>query len=207
MASATPLRARTSTCDRLQRARANGHPGGVLWFTGLPGAGKTTLARILESNLFASGYQVIVIDGDDLRRGLSKDLGFSPGDRAENVRRAACLAKMLAEAGLIVIVAMISPFERDRQCARQIVGEGFHLVYVDATLGTCESRDPKGLYRSARRGYVSAFTGVDSPFEPPFDVGLTLDTTNDGVWECSSQLMRYAEVMFVADGARGNLHG
>jgi len=146
------------------RVARNGHDGGVLWFTGLSGAGKSTIAIATEQRLFALGYQVYVLDGDNVRRGLNTNLGFSPDDRAENIRRVGEVAALFADAGIIVISAFISPYRSDRERARlgadRLGGTGrFHEIYIEAPLAICESRDPKGLYKLAREGKIADFTG------------------------------------------------
>ncbi|OUI86278.1 adenylyl-sulfate kinase [Acetobacter tropicalis] len=167
-----------STVTLQDRERAKGHRGGVFWLTGLSGAGKSTLARGAEAALFASGLDVTVLDGDTLRSGLCKDLGFSEADRTENVRRAAEVARILRDAGEIVLVALISPLQSDRALARQIIGDGFAEIFVDADLITCEQRDPKGLYAAARSGKITGFTGIDAPYEAPQSPALHLKTSS-----------------------------
>ena len=162
--------------SRDMRARKLGHEGAIIWLTGLSGAGKSTLATRAEARLFDEGYSTYILDGDDLRRGISADLGFSPEDRHENVRRAGEVAALLADAGLVVLVALISPFAADRAAARRVGGTSFREVFVDASLGTCERRDPRGLYRRARAGEIPEFTGVSSPYEPPTAPDLVIDT-------------------------------
>ena len=148
----------------------------VVWLTGLSGAGKSTIAEGLRSRL---GPAASVLDGDVLRRGLCADLGYSAADRAENVRRAACVAALFADAGMTVIVALISPFRADRDSARDIIGaDRFIEVFVDASLETCEARDAKGLYARARRGEIPDFTGISSPYEPPLSADLTISTAS-----------------------------
>lgn len=154
--------------DDTARARRFGHPGAVIWMTGLSGAGKSTLAMGLERELVQSGYAAYVLDGDNLRHGLNADLGFDPDDRRENVRRAGEVAALFADAGLICIVALISPYRDDRERARAAAGvQRFFEIFVDAPLEVCEARDPKGLYRRARARRISAFTGIDAPYERP----------------------------------------
>jgi adenylyl-sulfate kinase len=162
--------------SREARAHRQGHQGAIIWLTGLSGAGKSTLATSAEARLFATGYVTYVLDGDELRRGLSADLGFSPHDRHENVRRASEVAALLADAGLVVFVAMISPFAADREAARRVGGATFHEVFVKASLDACERRDPRGLYRRARSGEIPEFTGVSSPYEAPTSPDLIIDT-------------------------------
>lgn len=179
-----------------ERKRANGHKGGVLWFTGLSGSGKTTLAFELEQRLFARGFQVYVLDGDNIRHGLSSDLGFSPQDRAENIRRIGEVAALFAEAGNIVISAFISPYREDRQLARAAAGGGFHEVYLSADLSACKERDPKGLYEKALRGEIADFTGVSAPYEAPEAPDLEIDTGRIGVEESIGLLNDYIESAF-----------
>lgn len=181
-----------------ERARANGHRGGVLWLTGLSGAGKSTLAMAVQRALFAQGRQVAVLDGDNLRHGLNRDLGFSDADRSENVRRIAETAKLMAEAGLIVIVSAISPLAAHRAMARTIIGDGFHEVYVRADLATCEARDPKGLYRRARAGEIARFTGISAPYEAPETADLVVDSMQLSLPEASGKLLDWATQSFAA---------
>ena len=176
-----------------QREARNGHRGGVLWFTGLSGAGKSTLAFALEEELFRRGYQVYVIDGDNLRYGLNTDLGFSHEDRTENIRRAGEVAALFARAGTICISAFVSPYRADRDIARAAAGERFNEVYVQADLATCERRDPKGLYKKARRGEIRDFTGVSAPYEAPLAPEIVLDTANHSVAECVAQLLAFID--------------
>jgi bifunctional enzyme CysN/CysC len=182
------------------RGERNGHPGGVLWFTGLSGSGKSTIAIATEQRLFALGYQVYVLDGDNVRRGLNTNLGFSPDDRAENIRRVGEVAALFADAGIIVISAFISPYRSDRERARHGVdrlggGHHFREIYIQAPLSICESRDPKGLYKLARAGKISDFTGISAPYEPPETADLVVDTT---------QLSVDAAVESVVDYVRHN---
>jgi len=174
-----------------ERAAMNGHPGGVLWFTGLPAAGKSMLAMALQRRLFDQGHQVFVLDGDNLRQGLNRDLGFSAEDRSENIRRVAELARLFADAGFIVITAFISPYRADRQAACTIVGEGFHEVFIDADLATCEARDPKGHYARARAGEIADFTGISAPYEPPESADLSVPTATRSVDEAVARLADY----------------
>lgn len=176
----------------------NGHRSGVLWLTGLSGAGKSTLALELESQLFRKGYQVYVLDGDNLRNGLNVNLGFSPEDRAENIRRAGEVAALFAEAGFIVITAFISPYRADRDRVRAIGPDSFHEVYVKASLETCEKRDPKGLYHKARTGEIPEFTGISSPYEAPEEPELAVDTDRLTVEESVALLLEYVEKNLVS---------
>ena len=151
----------------------------IIWLTGLSGAGKSTIANLVERRLHDQGCHTYLLDGDNVRHGLNKDLGFTASDRAENIRRVAEVAKLMVDAGLIVIVAFISPFSSERQMARALVEPGeFFEIYVDAPLHVAEERDPKGLYAKARRGELANFTGIDSPYEPPASPDLRIDTTS-----------------------------
>ena len=178
------------------RSRTNRHKSGVLWLTGLSGAGKSTLAFELERRLFDEGYQVFVLDGDNVRHGLSSDLGFSPDDRVENIRRIGELAALFAEAGLIVVTAFISPYRADRDLARKAAGGGFHEIYLSAGLEVCEERDPKGLYKKARLGEIDDFTGVSAPYEAPEKPELAIDTGTLDVEASLAVLFDYAESAF-----------
>lgn len=154
--------------SRKERERLNGHEGKVIWFTGLSGSGKSTIANALEKELHAQGKRTYILDGDNIRQGLNKDLGFTDQDRVENIRRIAEVAKLMMDAGLIVITAFISPFRAERQMARELIGsENFYEVFVDTPLKICEERDPKGLYKRARNGQIPNMTGINSPYERP----------------------------------------
>ena len=181
------------------RAQRNGHRGGVLWFTGLSGAGKSTLAMEVEQRLFRKGYHVYVLDGDNVRRGLNANLGFSPDDRAENIRRVGEAAALFADAGLIVITAFISPYRADRERARAAGRGAFHEIYVDADLEICEQRDPKGLYKKARSGEIKDFTGISAPYETPIDPELMVNTSNSAVDTCAEQIVDYVSRVFSLD--------
>jgi bifunctional enzyme CysN/CysC len=178
------------------RAARNGHQGGVLWFTGLSGAGKSTLAMEVEQRLFAKGYQVYVLDGDNVRRGLNANLGFSPEDRTENIRRVGEAAALFADSGVICITAFISPYRVDRDRARASAPGRFHEIYIQADVQTCEQRDPKGLYKKARAGEIAQFTGVSAPYEPPEAPDLVVDTSGENVAESVERIIRYVEKVF-----------
>jgi bifunctional enzyme CysN/CysC len=183
------------------RVARNGHHGGVLWFTGLSGSGKSTIAIATEQRLFALGYQVYVLDGDNVRRGLNTNLGFSPDDRAENIRRVGEVAALFADAGAIVISAFISPYRSDRERARlgadRLGGTGrFHEIYIEAPLAICESRDPKGLYKLARAGKIADFTGISAPYEPPETPDLVIDTAGLSVDAAVDSVVDYVHRHF-----------
>ena len=184
------------------RERRNNHKGGVLWFTGLSGAGKSTLAFALEEELFRRGYHTYVLDGDNVRYGLNSDLGFSPEDRTENIRRVGEVAALFARAGTICISAFISPYRNDREIARKAAGNKFYEVYVQADVATCEKRDPKGLYRKARAGEIADFTGVSAPYEAPQNPDFTIDTRINSVQDCVETLIAFvAEHLGAGDSA------
>jgi adenylylsulfate kinase len=176
--------------DNKEREAALGQQAATVWLTGLSGAGKSTLAYALEKRLFALGRVCYVLDGDNVRHGLNRDLGFSADDRSENVRRLAEVAKLMCDAGLIVIVAAISPHAEDRERARAIIGaDRFVETYVSTPLECCEARDPKGLYARARRGEIGSFTGISAAYEPPSDADITLDTSKTELGECVSRVV------------------
>ena len=185
--------------DKEARWRANGHRGGVIWFTGLSGSGKTTLALELEQALFLKGWQTYVLDGDNIRHGLSSDLAFSPEDRTENIRRIGEVAALFANAGFIVLSAFISPYRADRGLARRAASDNFHEVYLKADVETCEKRDPKGLYVKARRGEIPDFTGISAPYEVPKTPELVIDTAALDVPDSLSLLLQYVKRNFVVD--------
>jgi bifunctional enzyme CysN/CysC len=175
-----------------ERGGRSGHVGAIVWLTGLSGAGKSTLAMALERALFDRGWGAYAIDGDNVRRGLNADLGFSPQDRQENIRRIGEVAALFADAGLVCITAFISPFDDDRAQARAAAGHRLFLeVYVKSELATCEARDPKGLYGKARRGEIKSFTGIDSPYEEPSAPDLVIDTQNADESACIAQLVSF----------------
>jgi bifunctional enzyme CysN/CysC len=186
--------------ERQARAQRYGHKGGVLWLTGLSGSGKSTLAMAIEQHLFRQGYAVYVLDGDNIRSGLSANLGFSSDDRIENVRRVGEVAALFADAGFLCITAFISPYRADRVKARAATPPGnFHEVYIAADLATCEARDPKGLYRKARAGEIAEFTGVSAPYEPPETPALWVDTGKNSVDACVAQILAYVAQQFALD--------
>jgi adenylyl-sulfate kinase len=177
-----------------QRALRNGHPGGIIWLTGLSGAGKTTIATELERELFARGRHVYVLDGDGIRHGLNNNLGFSADDRHENIRRVGEVARLFADAGVICVVALISPYRVDRDRVRSGSTTGsFIEVFVNAPLEVCEQRDVKGLYARARAGQISDFTGISAPYEPPLNPEIDLQTDKLSVEQSVTTIVRFWE--------------
>ena len=175
-----------------ERAARAGHAGAVVWLTGLPGSGKSTLAMALERRLFDLGWHAYTLDGDNVRHGLNADLGFSPADRQENIRRIGEVAALFADAGVVCITAFISPYRDDRARARAAAGDRrFFEVHVNSALATCERRDPKGHYRKARAGRLKDFTGVDAPYEVPERPDIRIDTEAQDVDASVSQLLAY----------------
>jgi bifunctional enzyme CysN/CysC len=176
---------------REDRQRLNGHSGKVIWFTGLSGSGKSTIANALEKELHAQGKRTYILDGDNVRQGLNKDLGFTDADRIENIRRVAEVAKLMMDAGLIVMTAFISPFRAERDMARQLIGEeNFIEVFVDTPLAVCEQRDPKGLYKKARAGQLPNLTGIGSPYEPPVRPEILIQPNADALDVTVQQLLK-----------------
>lgn len=179
-----------------QRRGLLGQKGLVVWLTGLSGSGKSTIAVEVEKRLLEEGYWVYRLDGDNVRHGLNSDLGFSDADRDENIRRIAEVSALFADAGMITLVSFISPFRKMRQFAREKAGAGhFAEVFVRADLETCARRDPKGLYEKAKRGEISDFTGISSPYEEPEDPELLLDTTRMSVDESVEHLLDYIRIV------------
>lgn len=180
--------------DRATREKLMGQKPRCIWFTGLSGAGKSTLASGLEKVLNTQGCHTYLLDGDNVRHGLNSDLGFSDADRAENIRRVAEVARLMVDAGLIVLVSFISPFLAERHMARKLFAEGeFVEVFVDASLEECEARDTKGLYAKARRGELKQFTGIDSIYEPPRTPEVHLDTSRTSPEVCVELLRKYLD--------------
>jgi bifunctional enzyme CysN/CysC len=176
---ATNIHWQATDVDKQVRASAMSQRPVILWFTGLSGAGKSTVANLVEKKLHLLGRHTYLLDGDNVRHGLNRDLGFTDADRVENIRRVAETAKLFVDAGLIVLVSFISPFRSERAMARDLVEPGEFLeVFVDAPLEVAEARDPKGLYKKARAGEIRNFTGIDSPYEPPLAADIRLDTTS-----------------------------
>jgi adenylylsulfate kinase len=181
----------SATVTRQRREAQNGHKSVLLWFTGLSGAGKSTIAHATEEALHRMGCRTFVFDGDNVRHGLCSDLGFSVEDRRENIRRIGEMCKLFLDAGVIALTAFISPFRLDRERVRALVPHGDFLeIYVRCSLEVCETRDVKGLYRRARAGEIKEFTGISSPYEVPNDPELILDTTSESVEECVASVLQ-----------------
>ena len=180
--------------NKQSRAQSKGQKPAVLWFTGLSGSGKSTIANIVERTLFAQGRHTYMLDGDNVRHGLNRDLGFTDADRVENIRRVAEAAKLFVDAGLIVLVSFISPFRSERRMARELLGAGeFIEVFVDTPIEVCIERDPKGLYRKAIDGDIKHFTGIDSPYEPPEAPELTLKTVGNEAVGLASEVVKFLQ--------------
>mgnify|MGYP001050325321 CR=1 FL=1 len=179
-----------------QRRNQNGHESFIIWFTGLSGSGKSTIANALAQTLFIRGINNYVLDGDNVRHGLNKDLGFSEKERAENIRRIGEVSKLFVDGGLVILTAFISPFQEDRDRVRQLVEtKEFIEVYVKCSLDECEKRDPKKLYQKARAGKLKNFTGIDSPYEEPLNPELVIETNSYSVEECVNKIINYLEKM------------
>ncbi|MCH7697169.1 MAG: adenylyl-sulfate kinase [Proteobacteria bacterium] len=182
------------TIRRIDREKLNNHKSVILWFTGLSGSGKSTLAHAIEDTLFAKGIRTYVLDGDNVRRGLCQDLGFSDADRTENIRRVGEISRLLMDAGVLTLTAFISPFSKDRQLVRDLHNKDeFIEIYCNSSLVVCEQRDVKGLYRKARAGDIAEFTGISSPYEEPKKPEIELDTANQTVQDCVNKVVLYLE--------------
>jgi len=180
------------TITQTQRAHMKQQKPILLWFTGLSGAGKSTIANIVEQKLFSKHQHTYLLDGDNLRHGLNHDLGFNESDRIENIRRVGEISKLFLDAGLIVLSAFISPFKAERDMVKALVGEDYFIeIYVDTSLVTCESRDTKGLYQKARNGEIINFTGIDSPYEIPENPDITLSTDHTTPEQCAEIVLMY----------------
>lgn len=175
--------------SREDRERRHGHKAAVLWFTGLSGSGKSTLSSAVEKALFDMGCSTYVLDGDNIRHGLNRNLGFSPEDREENIRRIAEVCRLFVDAGVIVLTAFISPYRADRDAARAVAGDAFIEIYVEADVATCEARDVKGLYKRARAGEIANFTGISAPYEEPLHPDVRVDTAKYDVAACVDQVL------------------
>ncbi len=183
-----------STVTRERRNQLNGHRSVVIWFTGLSGSGKSTLAHSVEEELYRLGCRTFVLDGDNVRHGLSSNLTFSNDDRKENIRRIGEVAKLMMESGVIAMTAFISPFKKDRNLVRQLLPQGdFIEIYCNTSLEACESRDVKGLYKRARAGEIKNYTGIDSPYEEPDDPELVIDTESESLEESATKVINFLQ--------------
>ncbi|MBM7570467.1 adenylyl-sulfate kinase [Aquibacillus albus] len=181
-----------SKVTKQERQQMNNHKSAVLWFTGLSGSGKSTVSVELEKKLYELGVHTYRLDGDNVRHGLNNNLGFSPEDRTENIRRIGEVSKLMVDAGLLTLSAFISPYREDRDKVRQILDEDeFIEIFVKASVETCEGRDPKGLYKKARAGEIKGFTGIDAPYEEPLNPELTINTDEQTVEESVSAIVHY----------------
>jgi adenylylsulfate kinase len=177
-----------------ERCKLKGHKGAVLWFTGLSACGKSTIANTVDHILHSRGKHSFVLDGDNIRMGLNKNLGFSAEDRAENIRRIGEVAKLFTESGTIALTAFISPYKADRDAVRALLGPGEYIeIFVKASLETCEERDPKGLYKKARAGEIKNFTGISDPYEAPQKPELVLDSDSKGIDDLAYEVVSYLE--------------
>ena len=184
----------TFSIGKKARAQLKNQKPVVLWFTGLSASGKTTIANLLEEHLYARDQHTFLLDGDNMRHGLNKDLGFNDSDRVENIRRIAEISKLMVEAGLIVIASFISPFYTDRRMARSLMEEGeFIEIYINASIELCASRDPKGLYKKAQNGEIKDFTGIGSPYDIPKSPEIIIDSSNTEAIDAANQILLYLE--------------
>ncbi len=187
---ATNVHRQSLAIDQDARVRRNGHRPAILWFTGLSGSGKSTIANLVEKELYARGIHTYLLDGDNVRHGLNRDLGFTDADRVENIRRVGEVARLFVDAGLIVLCSFISPFRAERRMVRELVREGeFVEIFVDTPLEDCVRRDPKGLYARARAGEIRNFTGIDSPYEAPEHPELVLQTSATAAAGCAERVI------------------
>lgn len=199
---ATNVTWHTHQVNRAERARIKGHGAAVLWFTGLSGAGKSTIANAVETLLNERGVHTYLLDGDNVRHGLNGNLGFSAEDRVENIRRLGEVAKLMVDAGLVTLTAFISPYRADRARVRELLEPGeFIEIHCDTPLATCEARDPKGLYRKARAGEIRDFTGIDAPYETPEAPELVLDSGARDVAALAREVVHYLETHGIVGAA------
>lgn len=187
--------------SKAERRALTGHGSAVLWFTGLSGAGKSSVANAVAAKLHERGILGYVLDGDNIRHGLNSNLGFSAADRTENIRRIGEVSKLMVDAGVISLTAFISPYRADRDRVRSMLDDGeFIEIYVHASLSTCEDRDPKGLYKKARAGEIKGFTGIDDPYEEPSAAEITLDSDNRGIEELADEVIAYLTEVGILKG-------
>ena len=192
MSASTNITWHDSEVTKAQRQERNGHKSVVIWFTGLSGSGKSTISVALEKALFEQNITSYRLDGDNIRHGLNQNLGFSPEDRKENIRRIGEVGKLMVDAGVVTMTAFISPYEEDRNTVRGILEDGeFIEVFTKCSLDECESRDPKGLYKKARSGEIKEFTGINAPYEEPSNPEIIIDTENESVEESVEKIVAY----------------
>ncbi|MGK4465893.1 adenylyl-sulfate kinase [Mammaliicoccus sciuri] len=192
MSASTNITWHDSEVTKAQRQERNGHKSVVIWFTGLSGSGKSTISVALEKALFEQNITSYRLDGDNIRHGLNQNLGFSPEDRKENIRRIGEVGKLMVDAGVVTMTAFISPYEEDRNTVRGILEDGeFIEVFTKCSLDECESRDPKGLYKKARSGEIKEFTGINAPYEEPSNPEIVIDTENESVEESVEKIVAY----------------
>lgn len=192
MSASTNITWHDSEVTKAQRQKRNGHKSVVIWFTGLSGSGKSTISVALEKALFEQNITSYRLDGDNIRHGLNQNLGFSPEDRKENIRRIGEVGKLMVDAGVVTMTAFISPYEEDRNTVRDILEDGeFIEVFTKCSLDECESRDPKGLYKKARSGEIKEFTGINAPYEEPSNPEIVIDTENESVEESVEKIVAY----------------
>jgi adenylylsulfate kinase len=192
MAKSENIKWHHSEVTKEHRRQLNNHKSAVLWLTGLSGSGKSTISVEMEKELHNAGVRTFRLDGDNIRHGLNKNLGFHPEDRKENIRRIGEVSKLMVEAGLITLAAFISPYREDRDEIRELLAEGeFIEVFVDASLETCKSRDPKGLYKKVRKGEIEGFTGIEAPYEVPTDPEIIVDTNIQSIEESVRTIISY----------------
>lgn len=185
----------TYNISRKERNTIYKHPSFVLWFTGLSGSGKSTIANRVEQELFKLGVKTYSLDGDNIRTGINKGLGFSEADRHENLRRIAEVAKLFVDAGVVTIGAFVSPLEKDRELIKNTIGsDDFFEIYINTSLAECERRDVKGLYKKARAGEIKNFTGIDSPYEPPKNPDLIIETENESIDQAVEKVITFAKL-------------
>ena len=191
---ATNITRHEHNVSKEERAKLNGQKGAILWFTGLSACGKSTIANAVDHKLYLAGKHSVVLDGDNIRMGLNKNLGFSAEDRAENIRRIGEVAKLFSQNASLTLTAFISPYRADRDKVREIMGQGeFIEIHVDASVETCEQRDPKGLYKKARAGEIKNFTGISDPYEAPEKPELVLDSNRKGIEELAGEVISYLQ--------------
>ncbi|UXU84098.1 adenylyl-sulfate kinase [Mammaliicoccus sciuri] len=192
MSASTNITWHDSEVTKAQRQERNGHKSVVIWFTGLSGSGKSTISVALEKALFEQNITSYRLDGDNIRHGLNQNLGFSPEDRKENIRRIGEVGKLMVDAGVVTMTAFISPYEEDRNTVRDILEDGeFIEVFTKCSLDECESRDPKGLYKKARSGEIKEFTGINAPYEEPSNPEIVIDTENESVEQSVEKIVAY----------------